>query len=180
MICGQQSAGFVCVEVRMNNQQTTGRALGKGSGSPSHEEILIVHFASQAQNWIMLYVQPHWLNLLLALTGARLPTPSQLINTLQKPSVALTHRFRPLEQTSMVQAWTCHVSNFRLAFCRTTYPMRTQILRTLSDGQDVKATKNIRALENTYQLRLTLVFGVENYKDKSGTGAVNAFKIYYT
>ena len=33
MICGQRPAGFMCVQVRMNNQQTTGRALGKGSVS---------------------------------------------------------------------------------------------------------------------------------------------------
>jgi hypothetical protein len=32
MICGQRPAGFVYAQVHKNNQQTTGRALGKGSG----------------------------------------------------------------------------------------------------------------------------------------------------
>ena len=31
MIYGQRPAGFVCVQVHMDNQQTTGKMLGKGS-----------------------------------------------------------------------------------------------------------------------------------------------------
>ena len=33
MICGQRPASFVYAQVHKNIQQTTGRALGKGSGS---------------------------------------------------------------------------------------------------------------------------------------------------
>ena len=41
MICGQRPAGFVCVQVHMNNQQTTGRMLGKGSGPLPQSSTLV-------------------------------------------------------------------------------------------------------------------------------------------
>ena len=41
MICGQRPAGFVYAQVHKNNQQTTGRALGKGSGSLPQSSTLV-------------------------------------------------------------------------------------------------------------------------------------------
>ena len=41
MIYGQRPAGFVCVQVHMNNQQTTGRMLGKGSGPLPQSSTLV-------------------------------------------------------------------------------------------------------------------------------------------
>ena len=45
MICGQRPAGVVCAQVHKNkhknNQQTTGRALGKGSGSLPQSSTLV-------------------------------------------------------------------------------------------------------------------------------------------
>ena len=41
MICGQRPAGFVCVQVHMNNEQTTGRMLGKGSGPLPQSSTLV-------------------------------------------------------------------------------------------------------------------------------------------
>ena len=41
MIYGQRPAGFVCVQVHMNNEQTTGRMLGKGSGPLPQSSTLV-------------------------------------------------------------------------------------------------------------------------------------------
>ena len=41
MICGQRTADFVYAQVHKNNQQTTGRALGKGSGSLPQSSTLV-------------------------------------------------------------------------------------------------------------------------------------------
>ena len=41
MICVQRPAGVVCVQVHMNNQQTTGRMLGKGSGPLPQSSTLV-------------------------------------------------------------------------------------------------------------------------------------------
>ena len=49
MICGQRPAGFVYAQVHKNTQQTTGRALGKGSGSLPQSSTLVRPRTSRCQ-----------------------------------------------------------------------------------------------------------------------------------